>query len=595
MLLYKYKNFITHGKVNNAMELNNCFKLIIIFVIITLLLMTGCSNQLINYEVENEWTSTLKEVEIDYKKFSPIAQSSIYELRDDIDDFSPDMIREYEHFFRLFDLSEMEKDAIVSAHVENSFICSYIFQAYANAKAINYAVKEYCEKCYEFDNIVKEGKYSFRISFNSPNGDIKYNGKISDLKKYLNKYIHPEARNGYCSIEINSYNAPVLVCWSKEKIDKSFYEEKTYYQNFNTEEIQNGISVVGISSGTFNISNSLTYNVVSKTSISPYLGDLDEVTLSSDDVETILDELYYEFKCDIEDSIDEDEFKTKENNKKILQFGDKSTSSNTYLEQNSDQSNNNIKTIIDPFDGIEVQYDGASPYLSATVNTLGCNEYVKKYVTFKIDKSQLRKGENFIISAKWNESEFANENISFSQSEKEFVVENVSFYIESLNDIDISELNQLMDDFVEANSNKVVGNYWIFERSITNDPWHNQCNYWTHDLNIDKINSFNVLKEYFCSFKQPSTLEEDKVYNKYVRIYEVNYNVHCHELYTSGTTYIAVFMDNILIGNDGELKYNSTEPLNSNLLYYKSEGTVSIIESNYVISEKAIYNVNQIK
>lgn len=311
---------------------------IIIFLVLSAtLFLSGCSNQLIEYDVENKWIDAIKENDIDYKKFSFTAQNSICEMRPDyISDFTPDVIKNIKGMLSLSDASEMEKDAIVSAAMEDMLIYVYVLRAYANAKAIDYAVDEYCQKCYESEAIVKEGKYTFKLSASTYNGKIKYNGKISDLNKYLNKYIQPEAKNGYCNIEINSYNTPIFVCWSKDKIDKEVYEKNVSYQSFNVEEIQNGIAVVGTYPGNFSIRNFITNRVISKTSISSHLGDFEEGVLTSEDFEDLFDDITFIFECDIDDSIYADEFKTGENKK---------TQSINYSEEQFTQNCANAKNV----------------------------------------------------------------------------------------------------------------------------------------------------------------------------------------------------------------------------------------------------------
>lgn len=326
------------------MKRNIYFKIIIFLAVSVTLLLTGCSNQLIEYDVENKWIDAIKENDIDYKKFSFAAQNSIYEMRPDyISDFTPDVIKNIKGMLSLSDASEMEKDAIVSAAMEDVLIYVYVLRAYANAKAIDYAIDEYCQKCYESEAIVKEGKYTFKLSASSHNGKIKYNGKISDLKNYLNKYIQPEARNGYCTIEINSYNTPIFVCWSKDKIDKEVYEESVSYQSFNVEEIQNGVAVVGTYPGNFSIRNFITNRIISRTSISSYSGDLGEGVLTSEDFEDLFDDITFILECDIDDSIYADEFKTKENKKSIANFDGKTQSINS--EEQFTQNCANAKNV----------------------------------------------------------------------------------------------------------------------------------------------------------------------------------------------------------------------------------------------------------
>ncbi len=248
-----------------------------------------------------------------------------------------------------------------------------------------------------------------------------------------------------------------------------------------------------------------------------------------------------------------------------------------------------------PFDGLVVEYDGASPYLKASINTSGCNSEVSRYVTFSVTEEPLRIGDTVAVTATWNEEETSNNNINFTQNSKTYNVENTAYYLDSLDGVDLTELNQLMDDFVEAEANKSVNNSYIFGKHFTNAWFDDQCGSWLHSTNIDKINSFTVAKSYFISLKSPSNLYDDEINNKYCCIYQVNFDGHCNSYYSTGNAYVAVFMDNIVMDTDGTLKYNSTEELNSKLLYYKAEDTIAIIDSNHIISEKAAYNVTQIK
>ncbi len=262
--------------------------------------------------------------------------------------------------------------------------------------------------------------------------------------------------------------------------------------------------------------------------------------------------------------------------------------------QNVIEKSDDYSKTINPFDGLVIEYDGASPYLKASVNTSGCSDEVRKYVSFSITDEPLSKGDGVTVEAKWDESAAIDNNINFSKSTQEYVVDNVSYYLDTLDGVDISELNQLMDDFVEAEANKGVNSSSLFKRSVCDSPWFDdQCNWVHQNRNLDKINNQQVVREYFLSYKQSSTLDEDKIYNKYIRIYEVSYDAHCNSYYSTGTAIVAVFMDNIVMGADGKLLYNSTEPLNSNQLYYEDGDTVATLESNYVIAQKAQYNVAQ--
>lgn len=254
--------------------------------------------------------------------------------------------------------------------------------------------------------------------------------------------------------------------------------------------------------------------------------------------------------------------------------------------------------VIDPFENLEIQYDGASPYLKASVNTSNCRDEVKKYVTFSVTDEPLRKGDTVTVNADWDENGLSDQKITFSAKSKDYKIENSAYYIDSAEGVDLTELDQLMDDYVEAEANKSVNDYWIYEKSSHNETWYHGEQF-TIGYNpiVTGIGTQKAVKKYLISLKQPSSLESDKVFNKYICIYEVDYNTYrsATDESASGTATIAVFMDNIVMDTDGALKYNSSEPLSAGLLYYKAENTVSILESNYIIAEKANYNVTQIK
>ncbi len=180
----------------------------------------------------------------------------------------------------------------------------------------------------------------------------------------------------------------------------------------------------------------------------------------------------------------------------------------------------------------------------------------------------------------------------------EYAVEDTAYYLDSLDGVDLSELNQLMDDYVEAEANKGVNDIQLFGKSCKNEAWYNgeqySIGYNPHVTSIEKV---TAVQKNLLTLKQSTSFNQDKIYNKYICIYEVDYITYREYTgeYANNTATIAVFMENIVMDVDGTLKYNSTELLNSKQLYYKAEDTISILESNYVIAEKAQYNVTQIK
>ena len=269
-------------------------------------------------------------------------------------------------------------------------------------------------------------------------------------------------------------------------------------------------------------------------------------------------------------------------------------SSDNKIDSEKEQETVLTDTVINPYEGLMVEFDGASPYLKASINTSECNEDTQKYVKFHITNDPLKLGDTVIVTAEWDEDC----KVDFSPSSKAFKVENTSYYLDSLNGVDLSELNQLMDDYVEAEANKYVNDCVMFGMASHHEPWYNgeafTIGYNPIVTGIDRV---NVSSNYLLSLKQSSELNQDGVYNKYIGIYEIDYSTYREATgeHSNNTAILAVFIDNIVLSADGILMYNSTEKLNSKMFYKEVEDTKAIIESNYIIAEKAQYNVTKIK
>ena len=686
---------------------------------------TACTDQLIDYEVENRWTELLNKNNIDYQSFSDAAKDAIYGMRWDSDYDFVDAIDKCRESVSSYGASSMEIEAIAKAGVEDCFIAANISMAYANAQAIDYAVNYYCEQCYSLGNSVDGGEYFFKISSTPSSGTVKYSGKKSDLYKFLNKYLHNEARNGYCYIKINEYNKPISVLWSYDRFDKAQLDNEMFSDYIDAENIQNGSSVIGAYPGYFNLGNLMIYRTAMNTSVSDHYYSKN---ITYNDMDYTIEEMEESYIADFIGAISDDDTKSPEESstspkmsaqeladnieaanynaklaytnaatyitkteisgykvndgwyiadlsaesanckydgtdivEALTELGDSESGgfacvhiensminkslycrynifsgltldslpetlecSSEYIigaypypsiaadkinftiggiptaatSKKAEQTDNLINTIANPFDGAEIQYDGASPYLTASINTSKCSEDVKKYVTFSVPDSTFRKGDKVTVTASWDDSVLAEAGISFSKSSNDYAVDNISYYIESLDGVDLSELNQLMNDYVEAEANKHVNDYEIFTKSSKNDAWYHGERYSIgYSPVITSIESINAVDQYLLALKQPTSISTDKIFNKYVCMYEINYNTYRDATgeAASGTATIAVFAENLVMNTDGTLSINSSEPISSKLIYYKSEDTFSILESNYIIAEKAQYNVTKIK
>lgn len=687
-------------------------------------IFSGCN--VIKTEISNPITEIFDESGIDYKSFSEPAQQALYRINsehffeamfDTDEEEIADTIEKIEDIFFEGTSNSMEVAALTNAVFEDLIIRYDISVTNSNAAAVLYAAKKYCNECSENDIAVKSGVHIYSIASKSPEKAVKYNGSDRDLQRFIDDVINVESRNGYCYININEYGVPIAAYWADDKSEFENEDELKSYYIWNIEDYQNGGKVIGFNSCKFNVTNTITYRTIEKTTLADsvqfdtervinsvvcdnltdiFIREIDEWNIEKN-VSSTLGQTEKNSAGSItqeqEDNrvssnaeakqvhtavaasatqagiydikIENSEITNKNDGDTYLPFGDfdlkdylgddfsgyyyaylntetysvrfalwsdqpipdsykyqlteeeqkelwakdirigcyplavdkESAYSNAVYSDVSTNSTEKVANVIDPFENLEIEFDGASPYLKASVNTSNCRDEVKKYVTFSVTDEPLRKGDTLTVNADWDENGLSDQKITFSAKSKDYKIENSAYYIDSAEGVDLAELDQLMDDYVEAEANKSVNNSSIYGKASHNETWyHGEPFTIGYNPIITGIGSQKAVKKYLISLKQPSSLESDKIFNKYICIYEVDYNTYrsATDESASGTATIAVFMDNIVMNTDGNLKYNSSEPLSAGLLYYKAENTISILESNYIIAEKANYNVTQI-
>ncbi len=237
---------------------------------------------------------------------------------------------------------------------------------------------------------------------------------------------------------------------------------------------------------------------------------------------------------------------------------------------------------IDPFEGLQVQFDGISPYVTVSFNTLDCEDIVSENVTFELDKEMFKEGETFTVTASFDKKELEEKGYSISNVSKEYTVENVPKYITSADNADFTELNKNMYDYVEANANGSVGESSIF------DVYANEINHILYAVN--KIDDIEYVGSCFMSLKNSNDIAiNDNTYNKYYRIYSIDFTA-----VDERKIYVAVGINNISINTDGKICYNIGQEFSPSMLYYKAEITEEELNSKHIVSEKGSYNVTEI-
>lgn len=254
-------------------------------------------------------------------------------------------------------------------------------------------------------------------------------------------------------------------------------------------------------------------------------------------------------------------------------------------------------TKIDPFENLEVQYDGISPALKVSVNEGLLTEPVKGNVTFSVENTgTLKVGDTFKIQAKAG-SQLAKKGYALDPTEKEYTVEasEVDKYLEATDDADLTPLNDQLDDFVEASLSQYVGKdsteFFLKTHVGVGDGFG-----WT----TGSIDSIQQVAAYLASSKEEQVTADDEdtpVMNRYFALYKVllttvdNFNKKKEQV----TSYLLVWCDNVISRSDGTFVWASEDSTEGNKIYTDSQADESdqVVARN-VTAMKGNYNVTEL-
>lgn len=252
-------------------------------------------------------------------------------------------------------------------------------------------------------------------------------------------------------------------------------------------------------------------------------------------------------------------------------------------------------TKIDPFENLEIQYDGVSPALKVSVNEGLLTEPVKGNVTFSVENTgTLKVGDTFKIQAKAG-SQLAKKGYALDPTEKEYTVEasEVDKYLEATDDVDLTPLNDQLDDFVEASLNQYVGKgtalAYILETDVDTWAW-----------STESIDSIQRVATYLANSKaeQVADADDDKpVMNRYFALYKVTLtaSINYSKETVQTTSYLLAWCDNVISRSDGTFVWSSEDSTEGNKIYTDSQAHESdqVVARN-VTAMKGNYNVTEL-
>lgn len=204
-----------------------------------------------------------------------------------------------------------------------------------------------------------------------------------------------------------------------------------------------------------------------------------------------------------------------------LSNGDEIVLSVTYSEEefeecNFEVKNNNLKITvsgldipeeIDPFEDLDVSFEGSSPFIECKIKYDGSNEFLKDYVDYSTEEDFYNDGDKVVVVAYCEGKYLTQEKIVFTQTEKEYTASSDQTFLKELDDNQLQVLSQAIDKKLQLELSACDEE--LFEKDL---GW---CNHYTGLLNQEKVNdAMFIINDLY-------EVDEKSPYNMYVANYKI--------------------------------------------------------------------------
>lgn len=245
-------------------------------------------------------------------------------------------------------------------------------------------------------------------------------------------------------------------------------------------------------------------------------------------------------------------------------------------EENSQETEESQYETIDPFEGLEVQFDGASPYLTIGFNNSKCRQEVQDYVTFTCEQEFFANGDVVTVKAEYNINNLNDLGLTIETDEKNYEVSGFPEYVNDISKIDTSVLDKEIQEYMDAHYLDMSGGFGmvmdIMGAGISGA------------YGFDKFINSEVEETYLC-VRKPNKLDKDEDYNFYYKVYKNTYSLegdHTEEIY------VCIYVKNIVSYTDGTLKYESE-------LRHNADESKEDAFYDGISSKKEDYNVSKVE
>jgi hypothetical protein len=216
----------------------------------------------------------------------------------------------------------------------------------------------------------------------------------------------------------------------------------------------------------------------------------------------------------------------------------------------------------DPFKGLSVTYSGISPDVTPTIDTSGCDEFVKQHVSFRPNVyNGLSNGDSVTVEAilLLKQDFEKNEEYTLTASSKDFTVDGMPFYIQDPAGYDWTEIDNAMLEKAKSAIEEQFPNGKSTVESMVK-PGGNAALFCTVDK-TEVVPSENAYI-YFNGTGSGYNLYVDST-NARLRVYSCNITYTMEGATKQATRYVTVYVENIIDDGKGtmnvsDITYGST-------------------------------------
>lgn len=254
--------------------------------------------------------------------------------------------------------------------------------------------------------------------------------------------------------------------------------------------------------------------------------------------------------------------------------------------------------VMDPFEGLEIEYIGVSPQASVTFNKTGCDKFINDNVDFTTESNTIANGESIVVKAYYDSQKTDENGIVLSPEEKTFEVSGVQEYPI---DISKSKLTDVEKQFRDTAESTTANQGFTLAENINGyEILDNVDQYYYDEWQIKSIEYIPVKKMYFYA----KDIKNDNIKNNYYILWEVkitaektgndkwskNSNYNIGDKFTV-SQYVETYCQNFSADSDGVVNIENS---NFGSQYYKKD-KAEAIASKWKSQNVARYNVTELK